>query len=164
MKIQNELLTGAISDPQQLKKTNAPKNPEAAFSAFLEEELTAGGQPVQTLPGILNTGNIANLANLAPIQQTAAFSPEENKAMDDISEILDMVDLYSSALAGLDGQGQENLKRAYSILENVSDAAAKLKNSFAGLADNPVLAGIVNELDVMTATEKFKINRGDYLA
>ena len=94
--------------------------------------------------------------------------------MDELDGLLNVVDNYALALAGQmtgqatplsgeAGQGQASLKAVYNILDTISQKAQELKGMLGEIGNNPVLAGIVNELEVMSATEKFKFNRGDYL-
>ncbi len=164
MKIQNELLTGVVTDPQELKKTGPAATPETDFASMLAEQMASGQDVAQILPGMIKSANLTDLSALTPVQQIAAFSPEQDKAMDEIADILDIVEEYGTVLAGRDGSGEVNLKSAYNLLEGITSSTSELKKSFAGLANNPALAGIVNELEVMATTEKFKLNRGDYLA
>ena len=164
MKIQNELLTGVVSNPQELKKSGAAGKPETDFASMLADQVVSGQADPQILAGMIKSGNIADLSALTPVQAVAAFSPEEDKAMDEIADILDVAEEYGALLAGRNGSGEVNLKSAYNLLEGISSSLAELKKSFSGLENNPALAGIVNELEVMASTEKFKMNRGDYFA
>ena len=164
MKIQNELLTGVVSSPQELKKSGAASKPETDFASMLADQVASSQGDPQILSGMIKSANIADLSALTPVQAIAAFSPEEDKAMDEIADILDIAEEYGALLAGRDGSGEVNLKSAYNLLEGISSSVAELKKSFSGLENNPALAGIVNELEVMASTEKFKMNRGDYFA
>ena len=173
MKIQDELLTGIITDPQQLKKTGTAQ-PEGDFAALLEGELTQAQSAAQLIPGLKDINPLTGLAGieaLAGLQESAplgGFSEQENRFMDELDDLLGVVDTYSMALAGQASAGeqlqplQSGLKSAYNILDTISQKAQELKGMLSEIGNNPVLAGIVNELDVMATTEKFKFNRGDY--
>lgn len=77
------------------------------------------------------------------------------------SGALDMWDSYADAL---NNSGTTDLRQAYSLLQGLdSQLAALRENAQPVLGQNPELADIVNDLEVMTATEKFKFNRGDYI-
>lgn len=162
MKIQNELLTGIINDPQQLRRTGSAQ-PEADFAAVLSNELAQGQGAATVLPGMQDVLPLIGLSEsdaMGAHTQAGIFSEQENQFMDELGELLDVADSYVQALAG---QGRENsLKSVYSILDSISQKTKELKGVLAGLGDNPVLADIVNELEVMASTEKFKLNRGDY--
>jgi hypothetical protein len=56
-----------------------------------------------------------------------------------------------------DGSG---LREAHAALQDMQGQVDGLK---AAAKDQPGLQSIVNELDVLTRTEQFKFNRGDYL-
>ena len=82
-------------------------------------------------------------------------------AFSQASGTLDMWDSYVNAL-GSSGQGG-SLREAYSLLQGIDGQVAALKTNTAAVrGQNTGLDSLVNELDVMTATEKFKFNRGDY--
>lgn len=163
MKIENDLLTGLIRDPQELKKTDAPRNSAADFAAALEQTLDAENTASPVLPGISNKAVLGGLSAFAPVQPAFASAEGAEQAADEVADLLDMMDSYSSVLSGKGEAGQENLKAAYKVLETISNNAAGLRSSLTGLADSPALASIINEIEVMAATEKFKLNRGDYL-
>lgn len=77
------------------------------------------------------------------------------------SGALDMWDSYADALSK---SGTTDLRQAYSLLQGLDSQLTALKESAQPiLGQNPELANIVNDLEVMTATEKFKFNRGDYI-
>ncbi|MDE7064829.1 MAG: hypothetical protein K2O70_05075 [Desulfovibrionaceae bacterium] len=77
------------------------------------------------------------------------------------SGALDMWDSYADALGD---SGTADLRQAYSLLQGLDSQLVTLRQSAQSvLGQNPELADIVNDLEVMTATEKFKFNRGDYI-
>lgn len=162
MKIQNELLGGIVSNEEQLEKTGSAQL-ETDFAALLAEELAQGQQKDGVLAAIKEIVPLASLDGLEKSQPAAGFSPEEDKFMDEVSELLGMVDSYGAALAGEGNeQAQANLKSVYSLLEAIGGKTEQLKGELAQVGNNPVLSGILDELEVMAATEKFKLNRGDY--
>ncbi len=161
MKIQNELLGEIVSNKQQLEKTGSTQ-PETDFATLLAGELAQGRQADGMLAAIKEIVPLASIDGLEK-SQAAGFSPEEDKFMDEVSELLDLVDSYGAALAGkTEDQAQTSLKSVYSLLESIGGKAEQLKGELAQIGNNPALSGILNELGVMAATEKFKLNRGDY--
>lgn len=81
--------------------------------------------------------------------------------MQQTSGALDMWDSYADALSK---SGTTDLRQAYSLLQGLDSQLTALKESAQPvLGQHPELANIVNDLEVMTATEKFKFNRGDYI-
>ena len=56
-----------------------------------------------------------------------------------------------------------SLRQAYALLQGIDGQVASLKENTAGLrGQNPGLDTLVNNLEVLATTEKFKFNRGDY--
>ena len=57
-----------------------------------------------------------------------------------------------------------DLKSAYGLLRDLDGQIDGFKSRYPTAGqDMPELAAMLNELDVLAATEKFKLNRGDYL-
>ncbi len=84
------------------------------------------------------------------------------QALEQAAGALDMWESYAQKLRmpGNDG----NLRDAYALLEGIESQVSTLKTeNNAVLEQNPELASLVNELEIMSTTEKFKFNRGDYL-
>ncbi len=109
--------------------------------------------------------NVVQQLLISEVEQSAASGEGMTKAqvLDHAAGALDMWDSYVDALrtSGTDG----NLRDAYSLLEGVDAHVATLKaGAEPVLEQNPQLAGLVNELEVLSATEKFKFNRGDYVS
>ncbi|MBQ4133671.1 MAG: hypothetical protein IJD04_08080 [Desulfovibrionaceae bacterium] len=161
MKIQNELLTGILNDPQQLKKTGSAQ-PDADFAAVLSNELAQGQGPSQVMPGVQDVLPLLELTDSEALgtQSAPGFTERENQFMDELGELLNVVDSYSQALAG--NGGETSLKSVYGILETISQKTGELKGALSELGDQPALNGIINELEVLASTERFKLNRGDY--
>lgn len=165
MKIQNELLTGIINDSQQLKKAGSIQ-PEADFAAVLTNELTQGQNVAPVASGLQDVLPLIGLTDSEALGSQAkpdAFSELEIQFMGELGELLDVVDSYSQALSGHGGEMQTSLKSVYSILDDITQKTKELKGALAEIGDNPLLSDIVSELEVMASTEKFKLNRGDYL-
>ena len=77
------------------------------------------------------------------------------------SGTLDMWDSYVSTLGDAGNNG--SLRQAYALLQGIDGQVASLKENTAGLrGQNPGLDTLVNNLEVLATTEKFKFNRGDY--
>ncbi len=164
MKIENELLASFVQNSQELKKSDAKQTPETDFAAMLAQELEVGSESSPLVYGMAKTDPLAaNLSALTPAHQISSISEDMDNAVNQIAGILDMLENYGSVLAGKDGLEQEDLKSAYNILEQIRASTSELKKSLTDLGNNSILSDIMNEVEVMTATEKFKLNRGDYL-
>lgn len=131
-----------------------------AFASLLAKEV--GGQSDQAtgLAAPLLTGYGA--LDLSGIQATDATqtTEDERAAMDNVDSLLGQWEQYADQLAT--GSGGDSLKKAYGVLENIASGVKQLKDGLAGDANSP-LGAMVNELEVMTVTEQYKFNRGDYV-
>ncbi len=84
------------------------------------------------------------------------------QALEQAAGALDMWESYAQKLRMPDSDG--NLRDAYALLEGIESQVSTLKTeNSAVLEQNPELASLVNELEIMSTTEKFKFNRGDYI-
>ena len=96
--------------------------------------------------------------------QTDEANPTEDvlqEAFTQASGTLDMWDSYVSTLGDAGNNG--SLRQAYALLQGIDGQVASLKENTAGLrGQNPGLDTLVNNLEVLATTEKFKFNRGDY--
>lgn len=171
MKIRTEQLDSLFKQQELLAQK--PKSlGKQDFGATLAQELglspegakAAGSAP---LPGSQNA--VVGQMLLEGTENTAASTAEMDavlqQALQQASGALDTWDSYVGALdqAGKAGT-QANLRDAYGLLQGLDGQIAALKQGAQPvLGQNPGLASIVQELDVMTATEKFKFNRGDYV-
>jgi hypothetical protein len=82
---------------------------------------------------------------------------------DTLGGVLDDWENYSRMIAGEGGNA--DLRSAYSTLEGIGEEVARIRDAVPDLAErHPGMGRIVDELEVMTVTERFKINRGDYSA
>lgn len=168
MKIRNEQIEALL---QQEQKRTKRAGEAGGFDELLSQELGENGQvqdalPVAPPPGA-RAGVISSLL-LQGVEQAEAVSPVQGagtlsatEAMEDIGGLLDGWDAYAGELGK---SGSEGLRSAYSMLEGLDERVRTLREKTPDLAQqHPGLAAMVNDLEVMTTTEKFKFNRGDYL-
>ena len=96
--------------------------------------------------------------------QSQAANPDAEilqEAFNQASGTLDLWDSYAKTLGSSSGAG--SLRDAYALLQGIDSQVAQLKQGTADVrGQNPGFDSLLNELEVMTATEKFKFNRGDY--
>ncbi len=160
MKIQTDQLS-PLQQVGQVNKT-AQASPTQAFSEVLAKEVDAGmaAAKATTTPPI---GGMAGLAQAMATQAAQAVTQPTNTeraVMDNVDTLLNQWENYAGQLAsGNSGQ----LRQAYGTLETIQSGVQKLKDENPGLAgSSPQISSLVNELEVMTVTEKIKFNRGDY--
>jgi len=157
MKIHPDQIEGV--QPEQTQRKNKAKTPGQAFGDILNQEVAKGDAPaaVQNIvpPQIVNP-LIATEAS-SGVQRIDATS---TAVAGQVESILDKWDSYAETLAN----SEAGLKSAYGTLDEISNEVIALKNEQPDLAaTHPGLKAIVDELDTLTATERFKFNRGDYV-
>ena len=173
MKINEELerLLGTEAFRQQTRTVG--NSGGDGFESLLTRQLAQGGQSGADNPDLLRAlGDPLRLANL-DVMTLGGLNAAENAADSNGDEALlesltaglasglDGLDNYA---AGLDDRSSDGLRRAWNALENLDGALAGLLQDLGRLSQpNAELESMLNELEVLATTEKFKFNRGDYL-
>lgn len=176
MKIKNEQLEALLRQQEQSSGTIRKSGGQGSgFEAALAEQLgLVDGGASSTAEGTLPVGGMqtaqASQASmisqmlLGATGQTDEANPTEDvlqEAFTQASGTLDMWDSYVSTLGDAGNNG--SLRQAYALLQGIDGQVASLKENTAGLrGQNPGLDTLVNNLEVLATTEKFKFNRGDY--
>ena len=158
-----------IQAQQQTARTQHPASTSAQpFEALFSQALHSQQQAAAPMPGLMPQGagqaemiSQMLLNPIEPSQQVDATSDLLQSAFDSASGTLDLWDNYAKTL-GSSTEGS-SLRNAYSILESIDNQVAQLKSQTAELGhQNSGLNALINELEIMTTTEKIKFNRGDY--
>lgn len=148
------------------KNTEVPAGADG-FAALFSQEIGQNGQAGAA--GVVDASRPANhgasleAAMLVSGMGIPAAAEEGDASLlktiaGQASGLLEAWDQYAAALS--DGGSQKN---AWTQLLGMDDQVRALRGSLGGLGEsNPALENIVNELEIMAATEKFKLNRGDY--
>lgn len=163
MKISNEQLA-ALKAAEGQKKSQAT---DEGFAALLGDVLGKAAGP--------QSANLSG-ANIMPGQFAAPLAGVQGLGnLDEATAIqaagLEMSTMMVNVLSGLDGYTDKladgstgSLRDAFSLLEDTTGQLSALRAAFPEMeSSHPELAAMANELDVLTTTEKFKFNRGDYL-
>lgn len=162
MKISNEQLR-AIQEQEAQRPNVQRRGQQEDFTELLARHIEAGTQLPSAVQGKASapTGAVSQPVTGILEDSATTVSPLYEEAATVMEGMFDTLDSYSRQLAGNE---PGNLKEAYSLLQNMSGQIADFKQRFPqAAADQPVLAAMVNELDVLATTETFKFNRGDYL-
>lgn len=163
MKIQTDQLTAL---QQAAGKTAGSKDASSdAFAAVLAQQL--GGESASQASG-LSVPPLAGYAALdisgdqstGSVEASGQYTEEEQAVMNNVDNLLAKWENYADQLAS--GSGGDSLKQAYGVLENIETGVKQLKDDLPSDV-NAGLGSLVNELEVMTVTEKIKFNRGDYI-
>lgn len=162
MKIRNEQIN-ALQESEARRKSQAPAE---GFAALLGDELgKASATPPAKADRITQPGQTfsaeAAAAGLDAAQASSALSETAALAADQVENLFSSLESYGNALAG---GNEDSLKEAYGLLEQTAGQLNAFRAAFPDLGtQQPELAGMVNELEVLTTAEMFKFNRGDYL-
>ncbi|MCT4534149.1 hypothetical protein [Halodesulfovibrio sp.] len=147
---------------KQSQATKAPKRAADGFHNLLSQELelqTKSATEAVLPPG---THSLAFDPRLNADQMEAGQKAVDPKQVaDKLEGLLDKWEKYSTQIST---QGSPDLKGAFGTLKELAHSLTTLKQSAPSLqAEFPELDNVRNELEVMTVTEQFKLNRGDYL-
>lgn len=107
---------------------------------------------------------IAALGGVQAVESVQAVSPtsqEREQVMDKIDDVLTEWEHYAETLTR-----ETNLKRADGVLDRIAGEVGDLKRRMddegAQGISTEELKSMVDELEVLAVTERFKFNRGDY--
>jgi hypothetical protein len=169
MKIRPDQLNSL--QPAQEPVTDAPgrraKTTSNVFEDILaKEQLRINAESGESgaappLPGAGRTDIIRSLI-LGDVDGTKSVNEDEavlREAFNQVSNTLDLLDKYSVSLGS-----SVSLREAYSLLGNIEDKVAGIEKETGTLrAQHTALDSLLNELKIISVTEKIKFNRGDYL-
>ena len=151
----------ALFKQEELKKSASA--PGADFEALL------AGQMAKTTPAATDavaSGMPGALSALDPANLLAAPENKDEEAAlleNSISQTALLLDAWES-YAGAMKSGGQNAKGIWSQLLGMDSQVQALRGNLGQLGKGAGgLESIVNEMEVLTATEKFKFNRGEYL-
>lgn len=170
MKIGTEQLEALQGQEHTQRKTTGVSGIPGSggdFGTLLSREL-AGAEAAQPVASVMPPGamGINPLLMVLPTDgaagATAAVPAADDldQAMEQLDGLLDNWDAYARELR--QGGASGGLRGAYSMLQGIDSSLRDFKRAMPNLSDHEGLAAVVNELEVMAATEKFKFNRGDY--
>jgi hypothetical protein len=165
MKINTEQTDALLR--QQERATAKPGTGAAnAFEALLAERLGSrveGGPSAASPlpPGAERAGMISEML-LTGSEKSDATGVDEEVFQEALNVASGTLDLWDSYVGALKTPGN-SLRDAYALLEGIDSKVAGLKGKTVDVrGQSQVIDSLVNELEIMAATEKFKFNRGDY--
>lgn len=174
MKINDELerLLGTEAFRQQTRTVG--NSGGEGFESLLTQQLAATGEAspdearmLRALGDPLRLANldVMNLGGLAGVDGTPDAASDEaliEALSGGISSTLNGLDKYA---AGLRDASPAGLRDAWTALESLDGAIAGLRQDMGRLSKpDAEMESMLTELEVLATTEKFKFNRGDYLA
>ena len=161
MKIRVEELNALLQQEQVAQKAQSKGE---GFEALLARELRqpgGGAQGTQPPPPGAQAGVIGQMLLEPQAESVDPFEDALQQSFQQASGLLDSLHAYVNALSARGADG--NLKAIYPLLEGLEQQVEDLKQGAAPLdAKHAGLASLINELEILTTTEKFRFNRGDY--
>jgi hypothetical protein len=158
MKIQTEHLLPLLKDEARQKTAQTTDDFEALLNKSLAEE-NAGELAPASLAGVFPQAPLVLDGEILP---TAAQPAEAGlEIASRLEDLLGGLENYARQLAA---DSPDALRSAHALLADASAGITSLKSAYPDMAiDQPALAGMTNELEILTLNETFKFNRGDYL-
>ena len=165
MKIRSEQVD-ALQQQEEVRKRS--KTGGEGFGDLFAQELGRQDEASKTQATVPPVGARAMVLDpllmANPVEEAGAVEGTGTEAAGLVGQLdgmLDKWELYSRQIGAAESP---DLKGAYGTLESISGDLSQLKEQNPELsARHPDLGSVVNELEVMSFTERFKINRGDYV-
>jgi hypothetical protein len=163
MKIRPEQLD-ALRREEELRSRSQPDK-TGKFGDMLAQEVRKGDSPEAaegaTPPGRAEAAQAAEAARQVDRAEAVQPPTTEREVMETLDRVFDQWEQYADSLRQ---QEEGDLRHAYGVLEDISSQVEGLKAATGGLEQrNPSLQSMVDSLEILTVTERFKFNRGDYL-
>ncbi|TVM15399.1 hypothetical protein DPQ33_15665 [Oceanidesulfovibrio indonesiensis] len=164
MKIRPEQLE-ALRREEELRSRSQPDK-TGKFGDMLAQEVRKGHSP-EAADGAKPPGRAEAAPAADGVQQVdraEAVQPPttEREVMETLDHVFNKWEQYADSLRSWQEEG--DLRQAYGVLEDISSEVEGLKAATGGLEpQNPSLQSMVDSLEILAVTERFKFNRGDYL-
>lgn len=152
---------------QQAQLPRKTQGQAQGFESLLNSQLaqqaanTASPEALAVMDAHAALGNVA----LEPANGDSSVIDADEAAIqaafDQAAGTLDLWDRYARTLGT--SPADTALREAWSLLEGIDTQVSQMRANPVANA-NEALKSILNDLEVLSATEKFKFNRGDYLA
>ncbi len=165
MKIRSDQLD-ALQQQEEIKKRS--KSTGDGFGDLFAQELGLQDEASNTQAVVAPVGARAMVLDpllmANPVQETGAVEGTGEDAAAVVGQLDGMLDKWDTYSQQIGATTDPDLKGAYDTLESISGDIAQLKQNNPELsARYPELGSVANELEVMSFTERFKMNRGDYV-
>ena len=162
MKINTELLK-AVQE-QEINKNKSPEQAKQDFKQVLEKNMSSEQDANKNQKSAAQMPGPNQLAALhAQIQTNSTSSVQsesiESSMREKIDQVLSKWENYSQQLQS----GDKSLKSSFNTLEEISENVRNLQSELSESSQQDQgIKSILDELEIMTVTEKVKFNRGDY--
>lgn len=167
MEIDTQQIEALLRQQEQQASGARPISANSSFDDILMQQMgavqTGANSAIPLPPGAAQAQLISQILLSDSGAPVAANADEAvmQAAFAGASGALDLWDAYARAV---DSGHATDLRQAYGLLEGIDSQVSTLKANTSSLRGlNPGLDSLLNELEVLTATEKVKFNRGDYM-
>ena len=158
MKINPEQLKHLLEQNQKEKTGKGPA--DRSFQDILNKTIQPGedsSPPVSPLKDTSQLYALQTELQTSNINQARPDDGHGQEIMHRLESVLDQWEKYSQSLKAPD------LRNSFSILESIGHDLQNLQAELGQDSDSaPEVNSLLNELEVMTVTERIKLNRGDY--
>lgn len=165
MKVNPEQIR-ALQEAEAAQKARQAKEGDSSFGDLLAQEVANGAQgasdAVSAASPLAPPLNANALLNIGAINAVGDTNEAGQQVMAKLEGILSEWENYAARLEAPDGQ--VSLRGADDSLRDIESGVQDIREAWPGLhKDDPELNSVVDELEIMAVTERFKFNRGDYL-
>lgn len=160
MKINPEKIQGLQNEQSQKQRVNQKDD---TFGKLLSGELEKSGKPAQSasLPKSPVSGLLpGQILAMQESTQVGAAGARGSQLMDQLDGVMNNWDKYTVDLKS----ENTSLREADGTLKEIENDLASLREKWPNLStESPEMGSIVDEVEILAATERFKMNRGDYM-
>lgn len=157
----------ALQEAEAAQRARQLREGDGSFGDLLAREVDKGAQAasgnvsaVKPLTSALGATGIFAIQSVGEVEDV---NQAGQTAMETVEGLLGEWENYAARLGA--GEGDSGLREANDSLEDIESGVQGIRESWPNLSqENPGLGSVVDELEIMAVTERFKFNRGDYLA
>lgn len=154
-----------IDQGRVVQAEQSPKSGKAAgnvtFDDLLESELKLKEKTAQSSPQAapLSSELLAAQALLNPQLETQRQPQSRYDIMDKVNTLLARWSDYAQELQ----TPNADLRHVHQTLEDITAEVKQMKQSLVEQRQDPAMISLLDEIEILSVTERIKFNRGDYL-
>ncbi len=159
MEIRSDYLESLLRQEQTSRTASTGKE---GFGELLSQEIGRAAAPAESATP-LPPGTGALIADPAVVADADGYglSGDDGLLRSLVGRTSGLLDAWDSYTATLESGGVRN---AWNILSGMEPALRSVRTALDGMPNADAgLRSVINELEVLNATERFKFNRGDYV-
>ena len=157
----------ALQEAEAAQQARKARQGDASFGDLLAQEVEKSAQGASS--SVSQAGPLApplgvsGLYGIEAISEVSDVNQAGQQVMAKVEGILGEWENYAAHLEAPDSE--VSLRGANGSLEDIENGVQSIRETWPDLGEaNPELNSVVDELEILAVTERFKFNRGDYLA